>query len=107
MKDKRSDKITLFVTPYPHNGIGNFWGGSFWKDSGRHDTTEKNYNGHILKEYANVIEKISDENGIPCLNLFKDFGFDWREHTIDGCHPNEEGHILIGKAITEKLKNLF
>jgi len=25
--EKRKGKITLFVTPYPHNGIGNFYGG--------------------------------------------------------------------------------
>lgn len=107
IKEKRPGKITLFVTPYPHNGIGNFLGGSNWRDSNRHDTSEKNYNGHTLNEYVHVIEAICNENDIPCLNLFDDFGFDWREHTSDGCHPNEEGHILIAKAITEKMKNLM
>jgi lysophospholipase L1-like esterase len=107
VKEKRKGKVTLFVTPYPHNGIGNFCGGSDWKDSSRHDTSEMNYNGHTLNEYVHVIESICNENDIPCLNLFDDFGFDWREHTSDGCHPNEAGHNLIAKAITEKLKNLM
>lgn len=106
IKEKRPGKITLFVTPYPHNGTGNFFGGTDWNDSNCHDTSEKNYSGHTLKEYVHVIEAICNENDIPCLNLFYDFGFDWREHTSDGCHPNEAGHILIAKAITEKLKNL-
>lgn len=105
-KEKRSGKITLFVTPYPHNGIGNFCGGSYWKESNRHDTSEKNYNGHKLKDYVDVIVEICEKNDIPCLNLFDNFDFSWQEHTSDGCHPNEAGHILIAKAITEKLKTL-
>ena len=106
VKEKRKAKVTLFVTPYPHNGIGNFCGGSDWKEACRHDTSEKNYNGHTLKEYVDVTVKICKENDIPCLNLFDNFGFCWQEHTSDGCHPNEAGHILIAKAITEKLKEL-
>ena len=106
IKEKRFGKITLFVTPYPHNGIGNYFGGSDWKDSNRHDTSEKNYNGRTLREYVDVIVAICNENGIPCLNLFDNFGFDWRKHTSDGCHPNEAGHLLIAQAITEKLKAL-
>lgn len=106
IKEKRSGKITLFVTPYPHNGVGNFCGGSYWKESNRHDTSEMNYNGHTLKDYVDIIEKTCEENEIPCLNLFDEFGFFWQEHTIDGCHPNETGHILLAKAITEKLNTL-
>lgn len=106
VKEKRNGKITLFVTPYPHNGIGNFFGGCDWKSSTRHDTSEKNYNEHTLKDYVDVITMICGENDIPCLNLFEDFGFLWQEHTIDGCHPNKEGHILISKSIVEKLKTL-
>ena len=106
IKEKRFGKITLFVTPYPHNGIGNYFGGSDWKDSNRHDTSEKNYNGRTLREYVDVIVAICNENGIPCLNLFDNFGFDWQKHTSDGCHPNEAGHLLIEQAITEKLKAL-
>lgn len=106
VKEKRNRKITLFVTPYPHNGVGNFFGGSDWKASSHHDTDEKNYNGHTLKDYVDVIASVCEEKAIPCLKLFDDFGFSWREHTSDGCHPNEVGHTLIAKAITEKLKEL-
>ena len=106
VKEKRLGKTTLFVTPYPHNGIGNFYGGSYWQESNRHDTNEKNYNGHTLKQYVDIIATVCEENDIPCLNLFHDFGFSWQEHTSDGCHPNEAGHILIAKAITEKLRAL-
>lgn len=107
VKEKRGGKITLFVTPYPHNGVGNYLGGADWKDSTRHDTSAVNYNGHVLQDYAETIERICTEEGVPCLNLFEDFGFRWQEHTIDGCHPNEAGHALIAKAVLGELKKML
>lgn len=101
---KRREGTTLFVTPYPHNGIGNFYGGNGWRDSCRHDTGEKNYHGHTLRDYVDVIEAVCEKNAIPCLNLFDNFGFSHQAHTIDGCHPNAAGHRLIASAILEKLK---
>ena len=103
----RGRKLTLFVTPYPHNGIGNFVGGEFFKDSSRHDTDTKNFNGHILQDYVDAIEAACQKHSIPCLNLHKDFPFDWRLHTTDGCHPNEEGHKLIAEAVVKKIKALL
>ena len=107
VKEKRAGKVTLFVTPYPHNGIGNYLGGAQWRDSNRHDTDAKNYNGHTLKEYADVIVALCEENGIPCLNLFENFCFRWQEHTCDGCHPNEVGHVLLAEAVARKLETLI
>ena len=106
VNEKRRGKITLFVTPYPHNGIGNFAGGAHWKDSSRHDTSETNYVGHTLGEYTDVICELCGKNGVPCLNLFEEFGFRRQEHTLDGCHPNEAGHALIANAVLEKLKSI-
>ena len=60
----------------------------------------------VCKEYADIIVKICNENGIVCLNLFDDFGFCWQKHTSDGCHPNEAGHILLAKAIAKKLETI-
>ena len=107
VKEKRSGKKTLFITPYPHNGVGNFRGGADWMASSRHDTSEVNYNGHTLKDYADMIASICRENAVPCLNLFEEFGFRWQEHTIDGCHPNEAGHALIAKAVLGDLKKML
>ena len=103
---KRQGRLVLFITPYPHNGIGNFEGGSHWKESSRHDTDERNYNGHTLKEYADVILRLCEDFRVPCLSLFEDFGFRWQDHTLDGCHPNPEGHALIARAVVDKLKSL-
>ena len=106
IRRERSGKVTLFVTPYPHNGVGNYCGGADWKASSRHDTDAVNYNGHVLQDYVRAIVAACERNGMPCLNLHEDFPFDWRVHTMDGCHPNEEGHRLLADAIVHKLMQL-
>lgn len=103
----RAGKLTLVVTPYPHNGVGNFFGGETWRTSSRHDTDEVNFCGHTLAEYAAVLEETCLRWGIPCLDLHKNFAFDYRIHTLDGCHPNREGHRLLAEAIETKLKTLM
>lgn len=107
VKKHRQGRITLFVTPYPHNGIGNYYGGEHWRDSSRHNTDEKNINGHTLLDYVEAIEEICIENEMPYLNLHKDFAFDWHLHTTDGCHPNEEGHKLLAEIIINKIEELM
>ncbi len=103
----RAGRITLVVTPYPHNGVGNFLGGETWRTAARHDTEAVNFCGHTLAEYAAVIEETCLKYHIPCLNLHKSFAFDHRRHTLDGCHPNEEGHRLLAEAIGNKIKGLM
>ena len=100
----RAGKLTLVVTPYPHNGVGNYLGGQTWKTASRHDTDTRNFCGHTLSEYAAVMEDICRAYAIPCLNLHKNFAFDHQCHTLDGCHPNEEGHRLLAEAIARELK---
>ena len=103
----RAGRITLVVTPYPHNGVGNFLGGETWRTSSRHDTDTVNFCGHTLSEYAACMEETCRAYGIPCLNLHQHFAFDHRRHTLDGCHPNEEGHRLLAEAIGNQLKMLL
>ena len=104
---QRKDKITLFVTPYPHNGIGNYLGAKVWNESNRHDTSAINYNGHTLLHYVTEIENACKKYSLPYLNLHDSFYFDHKIHTTDGCHPNELGHSLIAKAIENKLNTLL
>ena len=106
VSDCRDVRKTLIVTPYPHNGIGNFYGGKDCNDSAKHDTCEVNYNGHRLIDYVNVLEEIATSYGIPVLNLHKVEGFCWEEYTIDGCHPNEDGHIWLADIIGGAIQNL-
>ena len=98
---------TLIVTPYPHNGVGNFYGGNDYEHSSRHDTDVLNYNGHKLVDYVNVLEKIATEYNISVLNLHKVSGFDWKAHTTDGCHPNTCGHKWLAEKICDDINKLF
>ena len=107
IKDKRNGKVTLFVTPYRHNGIGNYLGGEGFRVSSRHDTDAVNYNGHTIEDYVKAITDVCEKHGIPCLDLYNEFDFDWHIHTSDGCHPNEDGHRVIAERIAAELKVLL
>ena len=104
---ERKGKINLLVTPYSHNGVGNYLGGERFDSKSRHDTTQINYNGHILLDYVKTMTDIAEKYGVCCLDLHKELEFDWREHTLDGCHPNEQGHIILAEAVAEALKKLL
>ena len=96
----------LFLTPYPHHGIGNFAGGTHWRESSEHDTDDVNFVGHVLSDYGDVICGVCAEYGIAVLDLRSCAEpFDWRAMTIDGCHPNEAGHVWLAERIREVLCN--
>ena len=108
VKTVRAGKPTLIVTPYNHHGKGNYLGAPVWNDSSWHDTDAKNYSGNSIFNYVDVIRRQCAEAEVPCLDLFDGFPeFDWREHTSDGCHPNEAGHELIAKAVAAKLREII
>ncbi|MBQ2724924.1 MAG: SGNH/GDSL hydrolase family protein [Clostridia bacterium] len=94
-----TDRI-LFVTPYSHHGIGNFAGGETWNTSSGHDTTAVNWVGHTLADYADVIVTECAQADVLCLNLHT-LPFDWRALTLDGCHPNADGHRWLCEQMLE------
>ncbi len=96
----------LIVTPYPHHGIGNFLGGADFKDKSEHDTSELNYNGHHIGEYAEYLVKAATEAGVNILDLYTDSDFVWQELTSDGCHPNPKGHIWLAERVAAKLLSM-
>ncbi len=106
---KRPSTKFLIVTPYPHHGIGNYYGGTIWSWDGRseHDTNELNIEGHKLEDYVDVLVEYAHKYDIPVLNLHKNFDFDWKLHTVDGCHPNEEGHRRIADKVFERLRDII
>lgn len=95
------DRI-LLVTPYPHHGVGNFQGGASWRDAREHDTDAPNYLGHTLANYVSVLVQAGNTHGLSTLNLFEAAPrFNWRTQTLDGCHPNEDGHrYLAGQLLS-------
>ncbi len=98
------DIRVLFVTPYRHHGIGNFAGGEDWHQSSEHDTSEENFNGHVLGDYSDAVAHVAEKYGFPVLNLHEKSNFFWKKHTIDGCHPNPEGHLVLAREIAAFIK---
>ncbi len=105
-RDFLPDERLLFVTPYPHHGIGNFRGGDSALASSEHDTTLPNYAGRTLDDYCDALVDICEAQGIRVLDLRQAAEpFCWQSMTSDGCHPSPEGHRWlarhIGRAIRE------
>ncbi len=103
----RSDHITFLMTPYPHNGIGNYSGGATYQTSNEHPTDQLNFNGQRLSDYVTAILAAGNEYGIPVIDLYHAGGFDYRTMTIDGCHPNEIGHQWIADIIDDQMKTIL
>lgn len=65
--------------------------------------------GASLVEYVNAMRYILNEYGIDFLDLYND-GIPkppvntGDEYTVDGLHPNDNGHALISKKICEYIK---
>ena len=106
IKEARGGKPTLFVTPYPHHGIGNFKGGEHFKDKSEHDTSEINYNGQVISDYVDAIKEVCGKYEIPVLDLYYGSDFDWRIMTSDGCHPNPVGHKWLADKVTVALQKI-
>ncbi len=106
IKENRDVKKTLLITPYKHNGTGNYLGGESWNTSSTHDTSEKNYCGNTIEDYARIIIEYGAKYGIPVLNLY-DTDFDYKTMTVDGCHPNPDGHRWLAEKIGTQIKKLI
>ena len=98
-----SPERTLIVTPYFHRGVGNYLGGECWNAHTEHNTDTPNFNGHVLADYVACLETAAERWQLPVLNLHKASDFDWKRYTLDGCHPNAEGHAWLAKQIQAKL----
>lgn len=100
-----SKENILLITPYPHHGVGNFQSGAAWRDACEHDTDAPNYLGHSLGDYVSVIAQMGEKYGLNTLNLFHaQPAFDWRAQTLDGCHPNEDGHRWLAEKVLAALR---
>ena len=108
LKEKYKNKPILFIVPYKQRGIGNYLGCANAQDSNFHISDVENYTGNALKRYADTLCEVCSSNGIPVLDLYNDLGIDiahsdedYEKYTIDGCHPNENGHRYIAERLYE------
>ena len=106
LKEKYAGKPIVFILPYKMRGIGNYFGGENSLAHNGHNTDQKNYVGHTLIEYVNMQKSICLSYGIYALDLYTELGADMAycdsdelRYTLDGCHPNIEGHRYIANLL--------
>ena len=96
LKGRYPKSRVVFVTPMKR------WGGN----------VPSNATGHNLAEYADVIVRAGQRNGVPVLDLYNelpidpDIEEDRHEYTIDGLHPNDRGHAMIAEELRRFLEAL-
>lgn len=64
---------------------------------------EKAYACEHTQRFEEIIKSVCQEYDLPFLPLFKTWKSlpDWKDHLIDGVHPNSKGHALLAKQIGE------
>jgi len=62
----------------------------------------------IKSDYNEIIENISQNKGIPLIDLKADFERLGREKLfVDHCHPNQIGHRIIAEQLTDKILEII
>ena len=66
---------------------------------------EKAYTNQYVQNFEKIIESISDDENIEFLPLFDAWIKmpNWKDHLIDGVHPNTKGHELLAKQVGDFL----
>ena len=78
----------------------------------RENENKKDRNGHVLKEYVNVIKEVAEYYSIPVLDLYKTSGIQPQIPVVkerlmpDGLHPNDAGHLILAERIKGFLEAL-
>ncbi|MCI8381651.1 MAG: SGNH/GDSL hydrolase family protein [Lachnospiraceae bacterium] len=72
-------------------------------------TEQNSDNGGILTDYVEAAILVAEELDIYYMNNYHDLGVDSSnvsDYTADGCHPNENGRILMAEHIIDFIDNL-
>ena len=64
--------------------------------------------GALLKEYYSLVQTLAQKRGLDILNFDKEFPTPTTNTgdalTVDGLHPNDDGHKIIAEKICEYLR---
>lgn len=76
------------------------------RNNDNYTSTSVNKAGLKLNDYRNEIIRIGKEKNIPVIDLYNSEITDnnLSQYTIDGLHPNNEGHKIIGDILIENIK---
>lgn len=85
----------IFVTPL------------YRKEQEANGIPNKNKYGFTLAEYVDAIKLTCENRGLTCFDAFNDLteinAFTYTDYEVDGLHLNNEGNILLGSYIADKL----
>lgn len=65
--------------------------------------------GGVLTEYVEAAISVAEEFGIPAVDNYHGLGIDdsnLMHYTADGCHPNENGRVLMAKRLIAFIDDL-
>jgi len=65
--------------------------------------------GGVLTDYVSAAKALAEELNIYCMDNYHDLGIDdsnLLDYSSDGCHPNEDGRILIARHIIRFIGSL-
>lgn len=74
-----------------------------------HRVEETRADGITLEDYVNLIRRIAPQYGLPVLDLYETSAIctaTLPRLTVDGLHPNDEGHAILAREIGAFLQNL-
>jgi hypothetical protein len=77
---------------------------------GRDSDDQPNENGAFLREYIDAMNRISELNHIPCLDMWRTLGVNkYNEKTFiaDGTHPTDFGAVRRGEVIASFMNSVF
>ena len=67
----------------------------------------KNIYGFTLAEYVDAIKQTCENRNIVCFDAFNDLteinAFTYEQYEVDGLHLNNEGNVLLGSYLKDKL----
>ena len=75
-----------------------------------YDNGTELHNGYTLIDYVEVIEQLSYDLNVKCIDIYRESGINADTEAIltaDGCHPNEAGRYKIGTLISKYLAKWF
>ncbi len=79
-----------------------------------HRATEDipNMHGRVLKDYVDMLRRTAEYYSLPVLDLWAEYGVQpavpamQAAYMPDGLHPNDAGHVILTRKITQFIKNL-
>ena len=97
LKENYPNAKVIFITPLPGQFQGKYNSGN-------------NNAGFSMYDYALAIKQVCNKYSYSVLDLYSGFKItndNFDRYTVDGLHPNEDGHTEIGKALANLINNLY